>query len=323
MNINYSNFSLKDLFEKESGFQVRDKFENQEDMQNYWTERRAAEKVFVKKVYEQLIKDTEGKTYLELLPKDLLSKSRSIIKSDILRSIDETYKWLMESPFYEDKTITKERLTLYLMIGRDYDNFYLSKLFIYVPSPFEFTTKMFVHINKLESESGVKFTEDQKDKLMDEFRKDNKELQDYYYEAERILDFFKNNWDPYKNRQDVKQGKLVHSYDMGEDGFPVANRGTLCYLFIPVKNFDQINKDLNHVGLYNPRKKTKEIFTNVKYKEGENIYSAVNEKGKKVFFADFEDVNNSWDALFSINKEIYSGWWNRILEFNLHNKNVK
>jgi hypothetical protein len=304
--MNFTNFSLNETFKERTGYVRPEKFETNEEMYAHHRETEKILDTFTDDLYLEIVEYIKGKTYLEILPQDLVSKKRSLIKSYILETIDSTYEWLLKSPFYNETPITKEQIALYMMIGTKYSNFQLAYLII--PKIYD----CYIWIEFEKAVEGIALTREERSALRTEYRETHKQELDDYYELERTLHYLGQVWEHYEARLKVKEGVPVKSYDMEDDGFPSASRGNMCYLFIPVKNLN--NKELeSEVTLFNPRNKRNENFTEVTFKEEDNIYSAINKTGKKVFFADHSEVAECWDCLFSINKAIYTGWWNKTL----------
>lgn len=311
MEMNLINFDLDQLFTQDTGYIYPEKFENQEDMLEHHKRSNILRKKHTEKVYKNLIEYTKDKTYLELLPKDLISKKRSLIKTHILKSIDSTYEWLLHSPFYNENPITKEQITLYMMVGTGYSNYKLA-------------WKIIPKINSMSKEmeyynqnpNWKDLSKEEEIKLHDKWREDNKEILDYHADLDMKLSYLRQVWEPYVNRNKIKKGLLVSDHDMEDDDFPRTSRGSMCYLFHPIKNFKNIPHSTKELTMFNPRSKKDIILTDLIYKKEDDIFSAIDPKGKKIFLADYQAVADSWDDLFSINKAIYSGWWNRILIFN-------
>jgi hypothetical protein len=67
------------------------------------------------------------------------------------------------------------------------------------------------------------------------------------------------------------------------------------------------------INVKNPRTK-KELPLKVIQLNNENKQMYKCEyKNKTIFIYPHEEIENAYDCLFSINKAIYSGWWNRTL----------
>ena len=254
--------------------------------------------------YKKLLIEDECKTFMDILPKEFSSFKRGIIKREILENIDDAEKILNASGLF-DRVITKKDIVRYMMRGTKYCNFYLANKFI--PR----TDQMDVWAKFWKTEDS-KSSKAKKEKAMAAFRKANEAAFDKHHKVTHCLSLLTQAWESYENRQKIKAGGLVHEYDMEDNGFPSTSRGCMCYLFIPVKGNFPVNAK-GFLRLHNPRSRKTEKFKILKYNKEDNIYACNNPQGKKVFLAPFEDVADSYDALFDINKEIYSGWWNKTM----------
>ena len=257
--------------------------------------------------YAKIIIEDKDKTYLDLLPKEFSKSKRGIIIKDILEHVDEAHKVLNDSGLF-DRVITKEDIVRFMMRGVKYSNFFLAYKFIPRVNDMDIWMRFWDELRKRE----VQPSEKEKSKLMDEFHKENKEEFDKYNNVSCCIQWLNQSWESYEARQKVKEGTLVHNYDIEKNGFPRTSRGNLCYLFIPIKGEFPKNATGN-IDLYNPRKKKNETFTNLEYNKEDNTYACINPKGKKVFLAPYDEVEGAYSDLFAINKEIYSGWWNKIM----------
>lgn len=222
--------------------------------------------------------------YLKLLPSEFTNFKRSIIKKSILFSIERLFQKLNNTPIFNGRIFSKEDVVNFVLNHRSKEKL------DYIPNL-----------------TGMKFYTD-----------------DYWSDEKNIIDAYKSfliqYWMLYEERIKVKNKTLVDKFDIDSDGFPSNSRGSLCYLYTPVRN--GLNSNVNDViELFNPRSKKTEIFTVTGIrKEGETInYQCKNTKNEFVYFIDEEDVKDAYSALFPINKELYSGWWNKIL-INLKNE---
>lgn len=98
----------------------------------------------------------------------------------------------------------------------------------------------------------------------------------------------------------------------GENGMIRSSRGNLCYYYTPVRGLTKTEE--NDINVYNPRSKKhfnlKILNDSLK---DECLYRCVDENGKIYYITSETNVCNAWDALFKINKDLYRGWWNKIL----------
>lgn len=265
-------------------------------------ERMNADEEQAKVDYARIMEEDKDKNYMDILPAEFKTFKKSILKRQVLRYIDSTTQFLNTCGLYKGRIFDKKEVVRYMMRGTDYSNFYLAYMFI----PRKDSTSLWMkYAISYRKETG-------KDPSYEEFAKKDNEILETYRELEYQLQCLKQVWEQYEDRQKVKKGKLVKDYDIEKDGFPRTSRGNMCYLFIPVKGKFPKNKAGNF-KLYNPRSKKEETFEIISYKSEDEIYSCLNEKGKKVFLADYQSVADSWDALFASNKEVYSGWWNKVM----------
>ena len=255
--------------------------------------------------YQRIIKEDENKNFMDILPSEFKNFKRSIIKRNILHYIDKVTKYLNESGIYDIK-FTEKEVVRYMMTGTDYSNFYLAYMFI--PHKDESSLWMnYIYKNREKNLDKKKLNG-----LRAKFEAENKEILKKYQELNHLLSGLSESWTQYKDRQKIREGKLVNDYDIEKDGFPRCGRGNMCYLFIPVKGHWPKDKK-GTFKLKNPRNGKTFNYKIEKYKEEDNIYMCLNEDGKKVFLAVHDEINSCWDALFTVNKEIYSGWWNKTM----------
>lgn len=255
--------------------------------------------------YVRIMKEDKIKNFMDILPADFKKTKRSPIKRTILLYIDKVTGLLNSCGLYDGRVFDKKEVVRFMMRGEKYSNFYLAHKF--VPKKYDSSSLWFSYVNKHK-----KGDEDNYDELYEKFREENKELLVVYDELSHTIQCMSQCWEQYEDRQKIKDKKLVNDYDIEEDGFPRTGRGNMCYLFVPVKGKFPKNAK-GSLTLFNPRIKKSVTYTKLKYKAEDNIYSCLNEKGKKVFLADHSEIKDSYNCLFASNKEIYSGWWNRTM----------
>ncbi len=235
-----------------------------------------AKQIDLQTEYKSIIEQDKDKTYLDILPKEFKTFKRSIIKHEILFYLNKTETILNEVDFYRNRKFDKKDVVRYMMFYSD-NKFELSYKFI-PPIDFPFAER------------------------------------DKYREIERSLNFLKQSWDSFLARQKISKGQVVQSFDIEKDGYPRTGRGAMCYLFTPIEgNYPTNLKDT--FKLYNPRSKKDVTFKILGTKNEGSIfiYKCENEKGKIVFLSPYDEIEGAYDCLFPINKETYSGWWNRTL----------
>ena len=251
--------------------------------------------------YERIKKENEGKSYLEILPKDITKKS--LINRLLLDTVEGVYKTLKSLPLYSSMhNVTKEDIVMYMMFGED--SYLHDNMFIPRAAKYEHWNKLCNNLSQREI-----------DELRDSYFKEHDEEFNKYDHAKSYIRQLKTMWGHYTDRKKIANGELVNKWDMEANGYPSTSRGAMCYLFIPVKGkFPfKVNEDKS-INLYNPRKKKTEVFTNVEFNDEEYIYSCLNPTGKKVFLAPYDSIEESYSCLFTINKAIFSGWWNKVME---------
>lgn len=124
--------------------------------------------------------------------------------------------------------------------------------------------------------------------------------------------------DSYIMRKRVQRGDLCYPYDM-KDGWPLTDRGCLCYLYTPIKGKLE-GKVGETITLFNPRSKKDVELEIVDSKMPTDWYrntlmlKCVDSDGKEYFLIEKFQIDEAWDALYPSNKEIYWGWWNKVLE---------
>lgn len=260
--------------------------------------------------YKRIMEEDKDKTLLDILPPEFRRTKRSIIKRGFLGAVKETTEHLNQCPLYEGRVFTEKEVARYGMTGTSYSNFYLAYQFIPKKDSMDFSMKFF-------DQWRGKGTDEEQKAALKKYHDDNKATYGLYQELDYHLRRVIEAWEAYESRQKVKQGKPVNNYDIEKDGFPRTGRGSLCSLFVPVNgDFRKKQYAPGTIELYNPRTRKAEVWEITRYKKEDNVYEALTSKGKKVFLADYQDVANAWDALFSINKEIFSGWWNRVMYLN-------
>ncbi len=255
-------------------------------------------------MFELLNKLDKGKTFMEILPSDFKQIKRSPIKRQILHYLDKVLELLNTSGLY-DKVFTKEELVRYMMIKTEYSNFLVA--YKYIPR-----TDSSDIIYDYMTESDWKLQGEIRKNRITELREIHKDKIDTVNNLNYYIGLLRQSWQNYEDRQKVKQGKIIDSWDIEKDGYPRTGRGNLCHLFIPIKGYFPNNKTDNF-NLYNPRTKKKIQYKIESYKKEDNVYKCINEKGKTVFLIPYEEVKEAYSCLFTNNKEIYAGWWNKTL----------
>ena len=251
--------------------------------------------------YAKFMEEMPNKDLYEILPAEFRNRKRGIIYKDILNNIEAITKMLNELPEFKGiRTFDIKEVAYYGLVK---NNYCLKKLLI----PISDYNGWFAEY--VEATKGRDLSEEKDKKLADEIRESYKHQA--VEELKHRLQYLKELWDSYEQRKRVQQGLLAHSYDMEDDGFPRTSRANLCGFYIPIKG--KFKPEGDKFILFNPRKKKEEIYKVLEYKEEDDVYKCKSPSGKEVFFCTLDDTESSWDALFSINKEIFSGWWNKIL----------
>lgn len=111
-----------------------------------------------------------------------------------------------------------------------------------------------------------------------------------------------------------KNKKPLNSWgiNINENGMIVSSRGNLCYYYIPVRGLTKHEGDA--INVYNPRSKkhfTLRVVNDLE--KDESLYKCVDEHNNTFYIASESVVSIAWGELFAINKELYWGWWNKIL----------
>lgn len=269
-----------------------------------WGEQMDKEREEAEIEYKKLVKEDEGKDFLDILPNEFKSFKRSIIKRQILNYIKKCTVLLNNAKNFDGKNITEKDVTRFIIRGTDYSNFYLA---------YKFVPRLTDPWMKYASEWQRKNNKSSLPKNYYEVcQKTYEEEFTEYHELNHALQILKQYWKQYQDRQKVKKGEVIDSWDIEKDGFPRTGRGNMCHLFIPVKGTWVKNKK-GSFELLNPRINKTVTYKITGYKKEEDIYSCINEKGKTVFLAKWEEINDCWDALFDTNKEIFAGWWNKTM----------
>jgi hypothetical protein len=249
-------------------------------------------------IYDKYVEEDKNKDYMDLLPPEFRTFKRSIIMRDVLLRIDEVTRVLNECGLYGDRVFDKKEVVRYMLCiasGSEERHYGVAKMFI----PKEDFFSMYV--DRLHRKS--------KGQVVEDVPGD----QETHENVERWLSYLKQSWEAYLSKKHIQQG-IVEEGDLEEDGYPRASRGNLCGIYLPVENLCNAGKKAKKLTLYNPRSKKDEVYTVEGYKAEDGVYKCINPKGKTVFLADADEVRDAWDCLFPINKEIFGGWWNRIME---------
>jgi hypothetical protein len=220
--------------------------------------------------------------HLKLLPIEFSNFKRSIIKKSILDDIDALFILLNNTKLY-NKTFTKSDIVNYINnIGNK--NYEEAKNYIPDVDYNFFLKEMFDNANT-------------------SIGKEKEEI-------DKHISYLIQSWDAYLDRIKVKN-KVIDSYDIESTGFPDLSRGSVCSNFIPGQGLDNLNCSINNtILLTNPRNK-KTIHAEI-LRIQKNRYECKIDN-KIYYLIDREEIVDAYSALFSINKEIYSGWWNRTL----------
>lgn len=243
--------------------------------------------------YERLIKEDKDKTFMDILPSEFTGFKRSLIKRDILNAIDSAHEYLNECNLYNGRVFDKKEVVRYMMTGTKYTKFYLAYLFI--------PRKDFFHDVRFRNPDFKTFPKEEQDKI-----------ETPYTELSHRLQWLKQCWEAYEQRLNIRAGKMAHDYDKEESGVPRASRGNMCSVYTPVKG--KWETDLSGtITLFNPRSKKKVKLTIEQYVKNDDTYVCSDPNGKKFYLTSHKSVADSWDCLFAVNKEIFSGWWNKTL----------
>lgn len=238
--------------------------------------------------YQKLCQENVNKTYLQLLPVEFSTFKRSIIKRQILQSIASCTKFLNEARLHGEKVFTEKDVTFYMLYCTK--NTHLANCFIPRRSSMElFRQPGFENLS--EEEQNIKLKP--------------------YYDYDHHLQWLKQSYEAYESQQRVKAGLSAHVWEKAED-VPRTSRGNLCSVYTAVDGVWQTNKT-GQIVLKNPRTKKNVVLQIEQYVKEDNVYICHDEKNNKIYLASIEDVKEAWSCLFDVNKEIFSGWWNRTL----------
>jgi len=271
-----------------------------------WVAQIKIDKAVAKIEYDHLIEQDKEKTFMDILPADFKKFARSVIKRRFLHLLDKAEKILSESGCYGEKVIDKKVLVRYIMLRNN--DYFLAVLF--VPKLDE-TRLIIEEYAKLKETGNLKKSFEL---ACDEIEKEQANTIEKYREIDHILSSLDEYWNMYQSREKIKSGELDNGHDMESDGYPSMSRGAMCYLLTPVKG-DYPKELETEFKLFNPRTK-KDVTYKILGKKTEYktpIYKCENQNGKVVFLFPLEEVEEAYDCLFTTNKEIFSGWWNRTL----------
>lgn len=278
-----------------------------------YSKQREEEKKQAEIDFERIIKEDANKNFMDILPSEFKKIKRSIIKPEFLTLFKKTLDILKNSPFYSGIEITEKKLFRYIS-SNSYD---LQRLFFPKLTELNFLMNKFweyIDEKNITRDADGKYDGMDYNFIMAIVEQKYKNESEEFKKIEDDLRGLEQLWDMVEDRIKIKKGLLVHDYDIEKDGFPRTGRGSLCYLFTPVKGGLPTEKIDGDLKLYNPRTKKDEIYKIIDYKEEENIFACLTPKNKKVFLIDYDVVDDAWDCLYRVNKEIYSGWWNKVME---------
>lgn len=257
-------------------------------------------------LYQKFQEEDKDKDYKDILPSIFKTFKRSIICTSILKEIDKLYNVILERQDIYPHIVSKSNIVRWLQYE---DNYKLKNLFM--PSAERISNRLYMDFcNKEEKENkdNVNYT---LDGVYERFEEQYKDLSDRLREIDYWQCILKQDWGTYLNKENKKKGELDPS-DLEDSNYPRLSRGNLCYYYIPIKGLGK--DESGGITCLNPRTKKKKRFTIINQLENDYpAYKCVDGMGKECFIADWEEVNEAWDCLFSINKEIYSGWWNKTL----------
>lgn len=273
-----------------------------ESQKKSFIEKDKTEREKAKSEYEQIILRDKDKEFMDALPKEFLIRKSGDIKNSVFKSIDKAFEILNKTKAFEGRIFTKLEIVKYMLWIKP--NFHLAWLFI----PRMDSTRLWMNYIKKNKEE--KLSEKNLDKLYKKFEIENKAEIIELQELEFAMRGLEQSWELFLNRIDVKNGTF--SRDIQPNGFPRTGRGNLCYSFIPVKGNYPLKK-VDEFKLYNPRTKKDLVYKILAYDLEDEIYKCLSEKGKEVFLEKHSNIENAYSDLHSVNKEIFSGWWNRIL----------
>lgn len=252
--------------------------------------------------YAEILVRDAGKTYLELLPK--IFNTNSYIGKHILKCIDGLFEFINKCTLYDGQQFTKEDIVHWMLSGTKYHHFYLARFFIPQKSSMHLWSKWYM-------DNIDKYPKDDKDDTMyKDYRLANNEILEEYEELEGYLNGLEKYWENFQERVAVKT--RTRDFEIEADGFPRQGRGNMCYAYYPVKG-DIANLEIDGVyNFYNPRSKKDVELKILEKRPTDNEYKCLM-NGQEIFICEYEEVEESWSCLFTINKQIYSGWWNRTL----------
>jgi hypothetical protein len=256
--------------------------------------------------YASLVLHDTDKDWLDIFPEPFKKMKRGIIRRVVLSSINRAFKFINSCSLYEGKVFDRKDVVRY-MLAMNENKHHLAWCFIPHKSSFSVISDF---TNSIKDQN---LTKEEEAKKFNEFF-ENSKLYDVYDELERNLRYPNQCWDAYESRQKIKNGKLIEEWDIEKDGYPSTSRGALCYLYIPVKG--EYPKDATGTWiLTNPRNGKDEQYKiiNSKTEGNTTAYRCLNSKGKEVFMYPHREIECAFIDLFDINKEIFSGWWNRTL----------
>lgn len=131
----------------------------------------------------------------------------------------------------------------------------------------------------------------------------------------RCLECYKGNMIHDWDRWHKCDNPLCHGdSDDVVDGYayPTGRRGTLCREYTAVKDLDVSRYATGQTITFKTSKGTKKKAVVIHIDSADNKMIIQEEGKKKVkILIDNERIRNSYDALFSCNKKIYAGWWNK------------
>lgn len=134
-------------------------------------------------------------------------------------------------------------------------------------------------------------------------------LDDFYLN----LTYAVQDYDNVIKRINIKLKKYDEdSFD--NDKMPSLNRANLCSMYIPVDELSFKHNIGDNIKCINDRTKKIIEFKITKRKFDDNYtYECVDKNNKIYWITSYDNVKDAWDCLFPINKDIYSGWWNKTL----------
>jgi hypothetical protein len=180
--------------------------------------------------YERIMKEDEGKTFLDVLPAEFKTFKRSVIKRAVIEDIKSTTKYLNETGLF-DKVITEIATARYMLCMIE-SKHHLAWKFIPLLSTFS-----------------IDF--DPKYKDLPQTEKDR--FWDKIEETSQQLRWLRDTYNAYLQRQRISRGE----YDLRsleDSGVPRTGRGNMCSVYTAVKG--KWEKDVkDEITLFNPRSK--------------------------------------------------------------------